>query len=162
MAVDLLFQLTIMFEISLEQLDGVLNIMGTTITNVSTIFTRVLQNSPSLTDRVHAELSISHIHSPSSQSSRKHRSNGRTTARIISYNKQLQWNLLPLGDFLCEDDTRRVCGVSGIGVDLDDWTLVHLWTMRGLVLLTVVWMDGVGLIARPEHGFDEGLFVCGS
>lgn len=118
-------------------------------------------NSPSLADAVHAQLGVPHIDGAGAEGGREHWADGGSARRVVPDNKQLQRNAGETGHLLRQDYTGGVCGVAGVGVDLDDGALVHLGTVGGFIFSGVVGVDGVGLVAGPEHGFDERLFVSG-
>lgn len=111
----------------------------------------------SLTDTVHAQLRVTKVQSASTQGSREHRADGAAAARVVADNKQLQRDVLAdllgmlAGDFLQKDDTGRVGGVTGIGVDLNDRALVHFGLVIGLVFPSVIGVNGVSHISRDKE-----------
>lgn len=110
---------------------------------------------------MHAQLSITHIHRPCTKGSREHWPDSRTARTVIPHNKELKRDLCPPRNLLGKDDTRRVCGIPAIGVDLDNRALVHLWAVVALVLEAVRGVIGVGLVARPKMGLDKSLLEDG-
>lgn len=137
-----------MLEEALEETNRVADIMRTT----------------GLTAAVHAQLGVTQVQGTGTQSSRQHRANGATAARIVADYEQLQGKIAALirhllCDLLEKHNARRVSSIASIGIDLDHGALVHLGLVVGLVLGGIVGVDGVGHVGRHKEGSREGLLI---
>lgn len=124
-----------------EQFDGVLDVDG----------------AACLADAVHAELRVSDVDGAHAELGGEGRADGAAAERVVAHNKQLQRNAGDTGALLEEDDTGRVGGVLVVGVNLDDGAAVHGRAVRGLVLLGVVGVHGMGHVGRHQEGSRQRL-----
>lgn len=106
---------------------------------------------------MHAELRVTQIESTHAQFGSQTGTDGAATGRVVADDEQLQRDAGLAGALLQHDDTGRVCGVALVGVDLDDSAAVHGGLVRGLVLASVVGVDGVGHVGGDEERARERL-----
>lgn len=117
------------------------------------------------TDTVHAELGIAQIQCPRTQRSRQHRANGAATAGVITNHKELERNVLTslLGGLACnllkENDSRGICCIASVGVNLNHRALVHLRLVVRLVLARIVGVDRVSHVSGDKEGGGQSLLI---
>ena len=81
-------------------------------------------NLPSLSNRMHTQLCIPHVHRSRAQRGTEHRPNGAATRRVVPDNKQLQRHAGRAGNLLRQDDAGRVGCVPSISINLECICLV--------------------------------------
>lgn len=110
---------------------------------------------------MHAKLRVTQVERAHAQLSSQTGSNGAAAGGIVADDEELQRDAGLAGALLEHDDAGRVCGVSLVGVDLDDGAAVDGGLVRRLVLAGVVGVDGVRHVGGHEERAGESLLVGG-
>lgn len=134
------FQRTVVFKVRLEESNELLDVCSTAC----------------LPDGVHAQLRVTEIQGSHTKLGADHRADGGAAGGVVSDDEELQWHLGEVSDLLEKHNAGGVCDVSLVCIDLDDRAVVQVWTVVGLIILRVVWVNAVRHVGRDHEGLGHG------
>ena len=110
-------------------------------------------------DRVHGEGRQADIHGAHAQVAGGDRANGRATAHVTAHHEALHRHFHGHAQVAEEPGGFAVGGVALVAVDLDHRPGIELGPVVGVVLVSVVGVNAVGVVCRHQQGFLDRAYV---